>query len=60
MVPSKESLADFIRIYRHEFGEDIFEDEASVMATQFLALYEAMYCQPPAWRKRPKISPGDV
>ena len=45
MVPSKESLADFIRIYRDEFGEDISEGEASAMATQFLALYEAMYCR---------------
>ena len=42
MNVSEESLDDFIRIYKEEYGEEITRAEASEMTFRLLTLYELL------------------
>jgi len=43
MIPSKEAIEEFKKIYKKEFGEELSDQDATERATKLLNLMEVIY-----------------
>jgi hypothetical protein len=58
MQIADEDLAEFMRLYKTEFGEDVSVDEAREMARNLLDLYELL--ARPLPHEQPGRTPAEV
>lgn len=57
MLLEDADIREFMEIYKEDFGEEISESEARMMASQLLRLYEALSRPLPSERERSLANP---